>query len=71
MGHDFRGCYDLRRERLVLMDRSARAVVSEGETVDGLDDPRVDDLLSERAATRLRDEVAMARELCPAFDLDS
>jgi peptide chain release factor 3 len=71
MGQDFRGCYDLRRERLVLMDRSARAVVSEGETVDGLDDPQVDELLSERAATRLREEVAMARELCPAFDLES
>src|SRR5688572_17637143 len=68
MGQDFLGCYDLRKDRLVLLDRAAKAVLSEGETAHGLDDPRLDQLLPERAATRLRDEVDMARGLCPAFD---
>ncbi len=71
MGQDFLGCYDLRGDRLMLLDRSAKAVVSEGETAHGLDDPRLDELLPARAAARLRDEVAMARGLCPAFDLTS
>jgi len=71
MGHDFQGCYDLRADRLMLLDRGSKSVVSEGETAHGLDDPRMDELIGQRAATRLRDEVAMARGLCPAFDLDS
>jgi peptide chain release factor 3 len=71
MGQDFLGCYDLRGDRLVLLDRAAKSVMSEGETVDGLDDPRLDQRLPPRAAARLREEVAMARGLCPAFDLAS
>jgi peptide chain release factor 3 len=71
MGQDFLGCYDLRSDRLVLLDRAAKAVVSEGETFEGLADPRLDEMLPARAAARLREEVAMARELCPTFDLES
>src|SRR5690606_25059077 len=71
MGQDFLGCYDLRRDQLILLDRADRAVASEGITVQGLDDPRLDELLPARAASRLREEVAMVRELCPPFDLDS
>src|SRR4051812_9403309 len=36
MGQDFLGAYDLRHERLVLMDRSRRDVVRDGEVVEGL-----------------------------------
>jgi peptide chain release factor 3 len=71
MGQSFLGCYDLRADRLMLMDRADRAVASQGETAHGLDDPRLDELVPARAAAHLRDEVAMARELCPAFDLKS
>src|SRR5215468_8610585 len=42
MGQAFLGCFDLRQDRLVLMDRSQRSVVREGEVVEGLDDPRLD-----------------------------
>ena len=70
-GMDFKGCYDLRHDRVVLMDRAERAVASQGERIDGLDDARLEELVGERAAARLRDEVSMVRELCPAMDLTS
>jgi peptide chain release factor 3 len=38
---------------------------------DGLADPRLDELLPTAAVAKLREEVAMARALCPPFDLGS
>src|SRR5688500_8392520 len=67
MGQDFRGCYDLRSDRLVLLDRADRAVATEGALVEGLGDPRLEQLLPARAVGRLREEVPMVRELCPPF----
>jgi peptide chain release factor 3 len=71
MGRDFRGCYDLRGDKLVLIDRADKAVASEGEMIEGLADPKLDQLLPAKAAARLREEVPMVRELCPPFDLES
>src|SRR5690606_19588802 len=71
MGDRFLGCYDLFNDRLVLMDRKQRETVSEGITCTGLDDPKLDDLLPEDELATLREEVAMARGLCPEFNLQS
>ena len=70
MGRDFLGCYDLFREQLLFMERSDGRVVGAGETCTGLQDSKLDTLLLADRAKTLRDEVEMARELCPAFDLD-
>ncbi|MDD3029433.1 MAG: peptide chain release factor 3 [Alphaproteobacteria bacterium] len=71
MGRDFKGCYDLLRDRLILMERSKGTKISEGIACDGLNDPKLDELLGKDVAQKLRDEVTMARGLCPAFDLAS
>jgi peptide chain release factor 3 len=70
-GRDFLGCYDLLGDRLVLMDRTQGDRVSEGIECKGLDDPKLDDLLPAYAVAKLREDVEMARGLCPEFDLDS
>ena len=67
-GMDFLGCYDLLRDRLVLMERGKKVLSEDGETCTGLDDPKLDELLPERAVAKLREDVEMARGLCPAFD---
>jgi peptide chain release factor 3 len=69
MGQGFLGCYDLFHDRLVLMDRSRRDVAQQSETCQGLDDPKLDRLLPARDVAKLREEVEMARGLCPEFDL--
>lgn len=71
MGIDFLGCYDLFSDRLVLLDKANKHVVSEGQVCDGLGDPLLDKLLPEKAVAKLREEVEMARELCPPFDLQA
>ena len=69
MGRNFPGCYDLFRDRLILMSRSREEKPDEGETCEGLDDAKLDELLPADAVGQLREEVEMARGLCPDFDL--
>jgi peptide chain release factor 3 len=75
MGQTFQGCYDLLHERLVLLDRSHRAaghrLPAAGQVLDGIDDRRLDDVLGTAAVAKLREDVAVARGLCPPFDLAS
>ncbi|MBO6558985.1 MAG: peptide chain release factor 3 [Nisaea sp.] len=68
MGKSFRGCYDLLNDKLILMDRGSHDAPDEGQTCKGLDDPKLDQLLPASAVSQLREEVEMARGLCPEFD---
>ena len=67
-GRDFLGAYDLLNDRLELMDRADRNKVAESVKLNGLDDPRLADHIPTEQLVKLREEVAMARELLPAFD---
>ncbi len=71
MGKSFLGCYDLLKDSLALVERSRERLGAEGETVHGLDDPRLEALLPPNALRTLREEAEMARALCKPFDLQS
>jgi peptide chain release factor 3 len=72
MGKAFRGCYDLFRDRLVLLEKGVKGgLPHEGESCQGLDDPKLDALLPADAVATLREEVEMVRGLCPAFSLQA
>lgn len=73
MGRDFRGCYDLLNDHLVLMDRNAdkTQLPQPAEICQGLDDAKLDALLPSDAAEKLRSDVEMVRGLCPPFDVDA
>ncbi len=71
MGRRFKGCYDLFHERLVLVPKGDRRDDSRVQKCSGLDDPELDRLLEDDAAKTLREEVEMARGLCPTFDLEA
>ena len=68
VGRDFIGCYDLLHDRLELMDRADRNVVSQNVKIAGLDDPKMSEHVPEALLAKLREEVEMARELLPSFD---
>ncbi|HPF47498.1 MAG TPA: peptide chain release factor 3 [Emcibacteraceae bacterium] len=68
MGRDFKGCYDLINDRLILIERSKGDIPDAGVVCQGIDDPKLDQLLPENLVSKLRDDVEMVRELCPAFD---
>jgi peptide chain release factor 3 len=71
MGRSFLGCYDLWRDELILSSRANRNLRDEGVRCSGLDDPRLAEHLPDDALGRLREEVEMAKGLCPEFDLDA
>ncbi len=71
MGRDFLGCYDLLNDRLVLIAKTKGEIPDEGEVCEGLDDPKLDQLLPTHAVAKLREEVEMVRGLCPPFDLQA
>jgi len=54
-----------------LIDKGNNDHLSEAIECNGLDDPKLDDLLPEDAVAQLREEVEMVRGLCPEFDLES
>ena len=68
MGRDFRGCYDLMNDQLILFDRGKGDVVAASIVCTGLNDPQIDTHLSPEQAAQLREEVEMVRTLCPPFD---
>jgi peptide chain release factor 3 len=68
MGREFLGCYDLVRDRLILMKKDGG-----GEIIDvtGLDDPALEEHLPAERVEALRDEAGLAKEACPPFDMES
>ncbi len=66
-GASFLGAYDLFDDKLVLLDKKQKDMRSEGVTCRGLDDPALDELVPAEALATLREEVEMARGLCPEF----
>ncbi|MGN7612413.1 peptide chain release factor 3 [Magnetococcales bacterium HHB-1] len=71
MGREFLGAYDIFQDRLMLIKRSTEDRPDDGEICQGLDDPKLDELLPPDKAAQLREEVEMVRELCPSFKRQS
>jgi peptide chain release factor 3 len=68
MGRDFLGTYDLFADALLLFERGVHDRVVEPLRCSGLDDPELVRRLPKEALIKLRDEVEMAKGLCPPFD---
>lgn len=71
MGRDFLGCYDLINDQLILMAKTKGGKPDEGERCQGIDDPKLDQLLPEHAVKRLREDVAMIRGVYKPIDRKS
>ncbi len=69
MGADFKGCYDLLRDQLLLFDAGRGDRIAESVQCDGLDDPRLAERLPAAALAKLKEEVELVRAACPPFDL--
>ena len=70
-GKDFRGCYDILNNRMILMEKNKASINSVIETCSGLDDPKLDEMLPAHQVAKLREDVMMIQELCPKFDLEA
>jgi peptide chain release factor 3 len=70
-GRDLCGAYDLCADALVPFERGLEGHVVDSVRCDGLSDPLLARLLPAPALATVREEVEMARGLCPPFDLAS
>ncbi len=69
MGRDFKGVYDLLNDRLILVERAGRSEAGGViEQIDGIDDPRIDELIPEELVAKLREDVEMVRGALPPFN---
>ena len=69
MGRDFLGTYDLLAGARLLFERGIHDRVTEPVRCSGLDDPKLPRLLPKEALARLREEVEMAKGLCPPYNV--
>jgi peptide chain release factor 3 len=67
-GREFLGCYDLIEDKVLLVEKSKELKPDEGVICDGIDDPKLAELIPAHLLEKLREDVEMVRELCPPFD---
>jgi peptide chain release factor 3 len=70
MGKRLKGVIDLRDETVHLYDPRHGGRIAEGERIQGLDNPRLDELLGD-LAVELREEVELVRGASHGFDIDA
>lgn len=70
MGRDFKGCYDLMSDQLILFGRSKGAEMQDTVQCSGLEDAKLAEILPEGQLAQLREDVEMIRGVCEPFDRD-
>ena len=69
MGKGFQGVYDLYQRQMVMFD--AHGTLDNSETITDLGDTKLDQLVGESSAERLREEVELVEGVYPEFDRDT
>lgn len=70
MGKDFRGVYSLYKKNLVLFQPSKQQLNDDTVEIDNLEDPELNDLITEKHANQLREDVELIEGVYPEFDRD-
>jgi len=70
MGKRFKGVYDLRSGKTHLFSAQHGGKIAEGEIIDGIDNPRMDEVLGDQAQ-ELRDEMELVQGASHALDMDA
>ncbi|MCI5060976.1 MAG: peptide chain release factor 3 [Alphaproteobacteria bacterium] len=70
-GKQFKGCYDLIKDEMIVFENEKKGELPEIMACKGTDDEKLKNLLSDEQHAKLQEDVEMVRGLCPAFDLES
>ncbi len=71
MGYDFKGIYNIWEKKINLFSADNKQKVSEGIEFTAIDTPELDELIGNKAADTLREELELVSEIYPKFDVDS
>jgi peptide chain release factor 3 len=70
MGKRFKGVYDLRTNKTHLFSATHGGKIQEGEVIEGLDNPRLDEVIGDQAE-ELREEIELVQGASHELDLDA
>lgn len=68
MGQRFQGVYNMYEKKLCLFNPHGKQTEEESITFDNLDDPQLDEIIDEKPAAELREEVDIVTSVYPDFD---
>ncbi len=68
MGYDFKGIYNIYEKRLNIFSGDNKQTISEGIEFDDLNNPTLDDVVGEKTAKTLREELELIYEVYPKFN---
>lgn len=71
MGDRFKGCYNLVTDTLHLFDASNGSVISESVAINGVNDPKLSEYISDAQLATLKEEVEMVQAIYPKYDKKS
>lgn len=68
MGYDFKGIYNIWGKKINLFSADKKQKVASGVEFNDLDNPELDKMIGEKAATTLREDLELIYEVYPSFD---
>ncbi len=71
MGKRFKGVFDLRNETTNIFSAQHHGGIAVGEVIQGLNNPRLDEVIGEDMASELRDEIELVRGASNELDLEA
>jgi len=70
MGYDFKGIYNIWEKKINLFDGDVKQTISEGVEFTDINNPKLDEIVGEKHATDLREELEMVYGIYPKFNLE-
>ena len=71
MGSDFQGIYNIWEKNIQLFLEEKKQKVGESLVIEDINDKKVDDIIGEKAASTLRDEMELIESVYPEFDREA
>lgn len=71
MGYDFQGIYNIWEKNINLFSEDSKKNIEDVITIKDLEDETLDQLVGQKAANKLREELELVTEVYPEFDRDA
>ena len=71
MGYDFKGIYNIWEQNINLFSGSEKTQISDTVKIEDINSPDLDQLVGDKSANTLREELELIEEVYPSFDRDS
>src|SRR5690606_22174924 len=71
MGYDFKGIYNLWEKNINLFTGNSRKDIEDTIEISDISDEQLDNLISEKSATKLREELELVEGIYPAFNREA